>query len=48
MGQNGSALIIEDELSVNTFLYSLGYEVDSELDGDDGLRLALDCGYQIV
>ncbi|MGR6873481.1 response regulator transcription factor [Pseudomonas sp. HK3] len=48
MDQNGSTLIIEDELSVNTLLYSLGYEVDSELDGDEGLRLALDSGYQIV
>jgi len=50
--QNGSILIIEDDQSVNTLLYSnlikLGYEVDSAFDGEHGLRLALDNDYQII
>jgi len=50
--QNGSILIIEDDQSVNTLLYSnlikLGYEVDSAFDGEHGLRLALDNEYQII
>lgn len=50
--QNGSILIIEDDQSVNTLLYSnlmkLGYEVDSAFDGEQGLNLALDNDYQII
>jgi len=50
--QNGSILIIEDDQSVNTLLYSnlmkLGYEVDSAFDGEEGLHLALDNDYQII
>ncbi len=52
MEQNGSILIIEDDQSVNTLLYSnlmkLGYEVDSAFDGEEGLHLALDNDYQII
>lgn len=50
--QNGSILIIEDDQSVNTLLYSnlmkLGFEVDSAFDGEEGLRLALNNDYQII
>jgi two-component system, OmpR family, response regulator PfeR len=50
--QNGKILIIEDDQSVNTLLYSnlmkLGYEVDSAFDGEEGLHLALDNDYQII
>lgn len=50
--QNGSILIIEDDQSVNTLLYSnlmkLGYEVESSFDGEQGLHLALDNDYQII
>ena len=47
-----SILIIEDDQSVNTLLYSnlmkLGYEVDSAFDGEEGLNMALEKHYQII
>jgi two-component system response regulator PfeR len=52
MQQSGSILIVEDDQSVNTLLYSnlmkLGYEVDSVFDGEEGLRLALENDYHII